>query len=145
MAVKEAKDIEAESASCFPSSAESKLGDSLKETPQTENGLKAYWQMKNLTSIDGLPGLHTAFKSTTTFDPATASKDWGKDDESISTVAQVKGNSRRFDPNLLIGFILGLCVAGLSFKMGSLVAYPVGRLKIRNYLTTMAYTAHYSR
>jgi len=145
MAVKEAKDIEAESASCFPSSAESKLGDSLKETPQTENGLKAYWQMKNLTSIDGLPGLHTAFKSTTTFDPATASKDWGKDDESISTVAQLKGNSRSFDPNLFIGFILGLCVAGLSFKMGSLVAYPVGRLKIRNYFTTMAYTAHCSR
>ena len=63
---REAKDVEAEtSMSC----------------PLPKDGLKMYWKEKNEKSIDGLPGLLSAFDSHTKF-VIKSTENWGQDDES---------------------------------------------------------------
>lgn len=100
---KESEDIKAESCTTMAS-----------EPPRSGKGLKAYWESKNIKSIDGLPALLTAFNSTTTFNQSVASRDWGKDDERLSS----EGKQRRpittlADMKLILGFLLGLMVSGL--------------------------------
>jgi len=80
---RESKDAEAELAlsasSCFPASP-----------PRPEEGLKFYWKEKNQKSLDGLPGLLSAFNSTTTFPIARADKEMIEEsvvDESEATGA----------------------------------------------------------
>ncbi|KAF8184808.1 hypothetical protein BJ912DRAFT_974135 [Pholiota molesta] len=60
---KESEDIKAESCTTMES-----------EPPRSDKGLKAYWESKNIKSIDGLPALLTAFNSTTTFDQSIVSQ-----------------------------------------------------------------------
>ncbi|KAF9531429.1 hypothetical protein CPB83DRAFT_786776, partial [Crepidotus variabilis] len=60
-AFKESKDIEAEAASCYQAKARG-----YPDRPTA--GLKGYWEKNNVKSIDGLPGLQDAYKSTTMFD-----------------------------------------------------------------------------
>ncbi|KAF8965391.1 hypothetical protein BDZ97DRAFT_780378 [Flammula alnicola] len=123
---KEREDIKAET--CSPSnvsstdtdtSATSSAGgpaNALTEPPLPEKGLKHYWKANNVKSIDGLPGLQSAFTSTKTFDENVARRDWGKDDERFATDVKqrrVPGIARWVDMKLLVGFVLGMLVSGL--------------------------------
>jgi hypothetical protein len=110
---KESEDIKAESCTIMES-----------EPPRSDKGLKAYWESKNIKSIDGLPALLTAFNSTTTFDQSIVSRDWGKDDERISSEKkQRRPITMPADLKLIIGFLLGLMVSGLWVNVISSVAF----------------------
>ena len=71
---REAKDVEAETSMESTSS-------SIISCPLPKDGLKMYWKEKNEKSIDGLPGLLSAFDSHTKF-VIKPSEKWGQDDES---------------------------------------------------------------
>jgi hypothetical protein len=68
---REAKDVEAETSASTSSC-----------TIPPKDGLKMYWKEKNEKSIDGLPGLLSAYDSPTKF-VITSTEKWGQDDESI--------------------------------------------------------------
>lgn len=84
--------------------------------PLPEKGLKWYWKTKNTSSIDGLPGLQNAFCSTKLFDEKNFNKDWGKDDERLSTGLKWEGR-RCLDPKVVMGFILGVVVSALWMNL----------------------------
>lgn len=119
---RESKDAEVELAlrsasSCFPASP-----------PRPEEGLKFYWKEKNQESIDGLPGLLSAFNSTTTFAITQADKEMiGDDGSEVANGATSAASSKELNSNsfsmqhlygpmmaltwpeakLLVGFVLG--------------------------------------
>ena len=77
-----------------------------------KKGLKWYWKAKNTSSIDGLPGLRHAFCSAKIFDENIAKKDWGKDDERLSTEVKFKGLAWS-DAKMIMGFVLGVVASAL--------------------------------
>jgi hypothetical protein len=100
---KESEDVKAES--CIA------LGS---EPPLPEQGLKWYWKNHNAKSIDGLPAVSTAFNSTTIFDEGITSRNWGSDDERLSSeTKQQHVSTTLVDLRLIIGFLLGILVSGL--------------------------------
>lgn len=84
--------------------------------PLPEKGLKWYWKTKNTSSIDGLPGLQNAFCSTKVFDEKIVKKDWGKDDEQLSTEVKFEGRVW-LDPKMIMGFVLGVVVSALCMNL----------------------------
>lgn len=100
---KESEDVKAESCITMGS-----------EPPLPEQGLKSYWKNHNAKSIDGLPAVLTAFNSTTTFDESITSRDWGRDDERLSSeTKQRHASTTLVDLRLIIGFLLGILASGL--------------------------------
>ncbi|KAF9479205.1 hypothetical protein BDN70DRAFT_703892 [Pholiota conissans] len=102
---KEMEDVKAESCTTMDS-----------EPPRPKTGLKSYWANHNIESIDGLPGLQSAFESMTTFDQEISSRDWGKDDERPFTEIETKQQrpaATLVDRKVVIGFLLGVVVSGL--------------------------------
>lgn len=100
---KESEDVKAESCITMGS-----------EPPLPEQGLKSYWKNHNAKSIDGLPAVLTAFNSTTTFDESITSRDWGRDDERLSSeTKQRHASATLVDLRLIIGFLLGILASGL--------------------------------
>lgn len=96
---------------------ESRDRASAKTSPEiNQNGLKSYWAHKNSRSVDGLPGLLTAFGSNVTpvnnFDREVQRP---KLQHSLlrkgSTLGQGSGAS------LVIGFVLGVLVATILFHI----------------------------
>jgi len=77
-----------------------------------ETGLKWYWKNNNTASIDGLPGLQSAFCSTKMFDEKLVKKDWGNDDERLSTEVKF-GRTGWLDARTVVGFVLGVVVSAL--------------------------------
>jgi len=134
---KEAKDIEAEITFCNSSSSDppdastsalsnqtqEDVSQDAPELPVTQKGLKYYWKKHNVASIDGLPGVLEGFKSTKTFDPSNVTKDWGKDDESSSSVQQTKmtagmGLLALVDVKLIIVFLMGMVFSSILASFG---------------------------
>jgi len=122
MARKEGEDIKAESSidAYFKSNPTSEPDSQAKDgealPPLPDKGLKWYWKNKNIKSIDGLPGLQTAYTSRKTFDSAITTKDWGKDDESVSGGSQMIEKPMFInwvDTKIAVGFILGVFASGL--------------------------------
>ena len=104
---KEAKDVEAKSS---PSPPEALAKD----------GLKMYWKEKNLKSIDGLPGLLSAYASPTTFVIKPSDK-WVPDDESLpSTSKSALWGLSWVDLKLFLCFVLGwvACFVWTQFRVG---------------------------
>ncbi|KJA22563.1 hypothetical protein HYPSUDRAFT_67026 [Hypholoma sublateritium FD-334 SS-4] len=82
--------------------------------PLPEKGLKSYWKLNNANSIDGLPAMRDAFKSTTMFNQEIVQRDWGTDDERFATEVKAKPAKLAFiDARLLAGFVIGILVSGL--------------------------------
>jgi len=113
---REAKDIHAETCAstsgCTP--------------PLPEGGLKLYWKENNQKSIDGLPGLLSAYGSPTKFVIKSTEK-WGQDDESIPSSGKPleasPGRTGLFswiDVKLFLCFLLGwvACVIWTNFQLG---------------------------
>ncbi|KAF9004551.1 hypothetical protein BDQ17DRAFT_1354206 [Cyathus striatus] len=86
-------------------------------------GLKHYWELNNLKSIDGLPALESAHNSEVGFIREEWEGNREKDDESIGrnrkvekkeeiAKAVVKGEDGR-DDRMVIGFILGLLASAV--------------------------------
>ncbi|TFK34647.1 hypothetical protein BDQ12DRAFT_656566 [Crucibulum laeve] len=97
---REKADIEAE-ASCTPSE--------LAEQPRrTDQGLKAYWNLRNLKSIDGLTGIEHAHESTAGFKRDSTEGNW-KDDERVS-VKHGKNIFGGLDRQLVVGLVLGVVI-----------------------------------
>jgi len=122
MARMEGEDIKAESSidSYFKTTPTSEPDKQAKDgevlPPLPDKGLKWYWKNKNIKSIDGLPGLQTAYTSKKTFDSAITTKDWGKDDESVSGGSQMIEKPMLInwvDTKIAVGFILGVFASGL--------------------------------
>lgn len=121
MSGRERKDVEAEeqlkSVSCSVDSRNEAQGQ---ERPQ---GLKFYWTQKNVSSIDGLPGLLEAFDAERGFDRSTAGKNWGADDERVASAVKGGPGSAKFDQRgllgshtdakLVVGFVAGVICANL--------------------------------
>jgi hypothetical protein len=84
--------------------------------PLPEKGLKWYWKTNNTSSIDGLPGLQNAFCSTKVFAEKIVKKDWGKDDEQLSTEVKFE-RLVWLDPKIIIGFVLGVVVSALWMNL----------------------------
>ncbi|KDR67992.1 hypothetical protein GALMADRAFT_1355348 [Galerina marginata CBS 339.88] len=103
-----------------------KDSDTLPPLPKT--GLKWYWKNNNKQSIDGLPGIQTAWASKTVFDKSIISKDWGKDDERVPADVQVMEKTsidKWVDPKVVLGFILGMLVSGLWVNLAGIVGLKI--------------------
>ncbi|KAH7909871.1 hypothetical protein BJ138DRAFT_1154209 [Hygrophoropsis aurantiaca] len=87
--------------------------DKKESAESDENGLKAYWNLKNLRSLDGLPGLLTA----------PDSKDTPSSSFDIDAVVQ-KSKSKEKGTSDKVGLLVG-------FAAGALVATAVPRLLAR--------------
>jgi hypothetical protein len=83
-----------------------------------EKGLKWYWKNKNTASIDELPGLQSAFCSTTIFDEKVVKRDWGTDDERLLTEFKF-GRRGWLDARTVVGFVMGVVVSALWLHFGS--------------------------
>ncbi|TFK23312.1 hypothetical protein FA15DRAFT_670590 [Coprinopsis marcescibilis] len=105
----------------YDASSESTL-----ELSRPEKGIKSYWKVKNIKSIDGLPGLSSAFESP---DPPTNWNSSSKapeivatqDDETLPTpVVQGSTPSPELGSsglgNLLFGFGFGVLVGGIAVR-----------------------------
>lgn len=120
----EAKDIEAETCA------------STSDTPPLpKGGLKIYWKENNQKSMDGLPGLLSAFNSPTKFVTKSTEK-WGQDDESIPSsdkpLEASPGRSGLFywmDIKLFLCFLLGwvACVIWTNPQLGTTLSPSVVR------------------
>ncbi|KAJ6629376.1 hypothetical protein B0H10DRAFT_1363283 [Mycena sp. CBHHK59/15] len=71
------------------------------------DGLKRYWNTKNLKSLDGLTGLTTAPFTSETFQPT----------QSIYKPDNEKTGKRLGDMNLLVGFSIGILAASLYVRL----------------------------
>lgn len=147
MARAECKDIEAESSALnsHDSSSSSDDGDSARKTlndhPELNfatDGLKRYWVKSNLTSMDGLPGLQTAYKSKVIFDKTVAERNWSQDEENKIGVSCLqstidKGRLSAFglgnwlEPKVATAFILGVVVTA---SWGNLTEAIGSKLKL---------------
>lgn len=108
---KEVKDVEAETSPC-PSGA----------FPFAKDGLKMYWKEKNVKSIDGLPGLLSAYASPTVF--IKPDDKWVPDDESLpNTSKSALGGLSLADFKLVLCFVLGwvACVIWTQFRLGMIL------------------------
>ncbi|KAG1762203.1 hypothetical protein EDD22DRAFT_892993 [Suillus occidentalis] len=79
-----------------------------------QNGLKSYWAQQNSRSVDGLPGLLTAFGSKVT---PVNNFDKGVQRPKLQYSSSRKGSTqtRSSGANLTIGFVLGALVATTLF------------------------------
>ncbi|TFK34649.1 hypothetical protein BDQ12DRAFT_689317 [Crucibulum laeve] len=103
LASKEKADIEA-AASCTPSELE-------KQPRQTNKGLKAYWNLENLKSIDGLTGIEHAHESTVGFRRDSTESNWTVDER--VAVKHEKNIFGELDKQLVVGLILGVVITML--------------------------------
>lgn len=81
--------------------------------PRPENGLKQYWLLRNAKSLDGLPGVQTAHKSSMPFKAKEVS--FLKDDErdpSLRTLALVG----LIDFKVVVAFLMGMLVSVVYVK-----------------------------
>lgn len=81
---------------------------------KVEGGIKAYWDLKNAESLDGLPGLTTASASSfflTGYGVPGTIQQTGK----VNTVSG-SNFAELGDLKLFIGFIIGALVTSLCFK-----------------------------
>ena len=85
-------------------------------------GLKNYWGCRNLFSLDGLPGMLTAYDSMTVFKPPKT--EWDADDEREIGQRIVKSPGRihtsldwESDGKVLGAFMAGALVSALYFKV----------------------------
>ncbi|CAA7262532.1 unnamed protein product [Cyclocybe aegerita] len=131
-AQKELVDVKVESAalaSCDDEPDSEKL-------PLSDDGLKDYWKNHNAKSIDGLPGLLGSFLSRNIFNEAAASKDWGKDDVTVSTKMKMKAKAKAsiwgaggvaqvVDLKVFAGFVLGVVTTGLWINFAALLRAKV--------------------
>jgi hypothetical protein len=109
----------------FASNREAK--DVETETSISKDGLKTYWKENNQKSIDGLPGLLSAYDSPTKF--VKSDEKWGQDDESIPSSCEVRVVRRLFswtDVKLVLCFLLGwaACVIWTQFRLGMILQTP---------------------
>jgi hypothetical protein len=82
------------------------------------NGLKQYWAKQNTSSIDGLPGLTTAFKSSTNFETRRAvyEKDFIGLKTRMTTTTSATGQP------YLVGlgaFLFGIVLSSLYFHISA--------------------------
>ena len=84
-----------------------------------DNGLKGYWKTKNTKSIDGLPGIQTAYRSTRRFE------EYGAPVQSHSAYTESP-----MAKELRISLTTAL-VAGLAFSAGILLSAPMYRVAER--------------
>lgn len=79
-----------------------------------QNGLKSYWEHHNSKSVDGLPGLLTAFGS-----KVTPVNNFDKEVQrpKLQYLSSRKGSAQTWSSgvNLAIGFVLGALVATTLF------------------------------
>jgi hypothetical protein len=146
----ETEDIKAEAESCaistspslnasafgttFPSDIQ--IPSQVQSYPLTAKGLKGYWRDKNSKSIDGLPGVISAFIAPQSFSPiikTVIAED--QDVKPASSVRSFKGELSRMVPGwelkkhgVVVGFVFGalaMVVAqrAMSVLAGILMAY----------------------
>ena len=96
--VREREDIEAESEHAFSGEG----------PPLPNGGLKKYWLERNARSLDGLPGIMSAYESMTPF-RKTEAIDFKKDDKpEVHPEAYGGVLDEYIDKKVLVGFAMGI-------------------------------------
>lgn len=137
----ETEDIKAEAESCaistslssnasavgttFPSDIQ--ISSQAQSYPLTTKGLKGYWRDKNSKSIDGLPGVVSAFIAPQSFSPIIKTED--QDVKPASSVRSLKGEPSRLVPGwepekhgVVVGFVFGALAVVVAQRAMSVLA-----------------------